>query len=126
LVVTRRVSVRGSIMVGGQKIQVGLAYARKTVQVTVGPDTYQVAVETGITVTAARTASRDIRRQKASNTTPRPPAAPADLCPAGTLSAMLANVDDLDMLRHEFNAEDGSFLVQLRVDYHWGPAFCRL
>jgi hypothetical protein len=63
-------SVRGSIMVGGQKIQVGLAHARKTVQVTVGPDTYQVAVETGITVTAARTASRDIRRHKASNYSP--------------------------------------------------------
>ncbi len=67
LVVTRRVSVRGSIMVGGQKIQVGLAHARKTVQVTVGPDSYQIAVETGITVTAARTSSRDIRRHKASN-----------------------------------------------------------
>ncbi len=54
-------------MVGGQKIQVGLTHARKTVQVTVGPDTYQIAVETGITVTAARTSSRDIRRHKASN-----------------------------------------------------------
>jgi hypothetical protein len=43
----------------------------------------------------------------------------ADLCAAGTFSAMLANVDDLDLLRHEFNAGDGSFLVQLRVDYHW-------
>ena len=53
LVVTRRVSVRGAIMVGGQKIQVGLAHARKTVAVTVGPDTIQVAVETSITVTAA-------------------------------------------------------------------------
>ena len=70
LVVTRRVSVRKSIMAGGQKIQVGLAHARKTVQVTVGPDTYQVAVETGITVTAARTASRDIERHKASNYSP--------------------------------------------------------
>jgi hypothetical protein len=40
---------------------------------------------------------------------------------------MLANVDDLDLLRHEFNAEDGSFLVQLRVDYHWDRiAFSRL
>jgi transposase InsO family protein len=67
LVVTRRVSVRGAIMVGGQKIQVGLAHARKTVQVTVGPDTYQIAVEAGITVTAARTSSRDIKRHKASN-----------------------------------------------------------
>jgi hypothetical protein len=54
-------------MVGGQKIQVGLAHSRKTVQVTVGPDTYQVAGETGITVTAARTASRDIKRHKASS-----------------------------------------------------------
>ena len=32
-------------MVGGQKIQVGLAHARKTVAVTVGPDTIQVAVD---------------------------------------------------------------------------------
>jgi hypothetical protein len=67
LVVTRRVSVRGAIMVGGQRIQVDLADARKTVAVTVGPGTIQVAVEPGITVTAARTTSRDIRRHKASN-----------------------------------------------------------
>jgi hypothetical protein len=72
LVVTRRVSVRGSIMVGGQKIQVGLAHACKTVEVGVGPDTYQITVEPGITVTAARTASRDIRRHKASNYPPSP------------------------------------------------------
>jgi hypothetical protein len=43
---------------------------RRTVQVTVGPDTYQVAVETGITVTAARTASRSSRRHEASNYSP--------------------------------------------------------
>lgn len=54
-------------MVDGQRIQVGLAYARKTVEVAVGPDSYQIAVEPGITVTAARTSSRDIRRHKASN-----------------------------------------------------------
>ena len=53
-------------MVGDQRIQVGLAHARNTVAVTVGPDTIQVAVETSITVTA-RTTSRDIRRHKASN-----------------------------------------------------------
>ena len=52
-------------MAGGQRIQVGLARARKTVAVTVGPDTIQVPVETSITVIAARTASRDIRRQAA-------------------------------------------------------------
>jgi hypothetical protein len=67
LVVTRRVSVRGSVMVGGQKIQAGLAHARKTVQVTVGTDTCQITVEPGIIVTAARTSSRDIKRHKASN-----------------------------------------------------------
>lgn len=67
LTVTRRVFVRGAIMIGGQRIQAGLAHARKPVAVTVGPDTIQVAVETGITVTAARTTSRDIRRHKASN-----------------------------------------------------------
>jgi hypothetical protein len=47
LVVARRVSVRGSVMVGGQKIQVGLTHARKTVQVTVGTDTYEITVEPG-------------------------------------------------------------------------------
>jgi transposase InsO family protein len=67
LAVTRRVSVRGAIMIGGQRIQVGLPHAGKTVQVSVGPDTCQIAVEPGITVTAARTGSRDIRRHKASN-----------------------------------------------------------
>ena len=128
----RTVNASGNVSLGDHVISAGLplagqritlhldgpAHARKTVQVTVGPGTDQVAAGTGITVTAARTASRDIRRHKASNYS-RPPAAPADLCPAGTFSATLANVDDLDLLRHEFNAEDGSFLVQLRVDYHW-------
>ena len=67
LVVKRRVSVRGSIMVGGQKIQAGLAHARKTVEVTVQADTYQITVEPGIIITAPRITSRDIRRHKASN-----------------------------------------------------------
>jgi hypothetical protein len=71
LVVTWRVSVRGSVMVGGQRIQIGLAHAGKTVQVSVGPDTYEVAVEPGISVTAARTSSRDIRRHIALPTSPR-------------------------------------------------------
>ena len=44
LVVTRRVSIRGAIMVGGQKIQVGLVHARKTAQITVESDTYQITV----------------------------------------------------------------------------------
>jgi hypothetical protein len=40
-------------MIGGQKIQVGLVHARKTVQVSVGPDTCQIAVEPGITIYCA-------------------------------------------------------------------------
>jgi hypothetical protein len=61
----RTVNAPGSVSLGGQRIQAGLAHARKTVAVTVGPGTIQVAVEPGITVTAARATSRDIRRQKA-------------------------------------------------------------
>ena len=51
LTVKRRVSVRGAIMIGGQKIQVGLTHARKTAKITVGADTYQITVEDGITLT---------------------------------------------------------------------------
>jgi hypothetical protein len=54
-------------MVGGQRIQVGLAHARKTAEVTVEADTYQITVEPRITITAPRTTSRDIRRHKASS-----------------------------------------------------------
>jgi transposase InsO family protein len=70
LMVTRRVSVRGAIMIGGQRIQVGLAQARKTAEVTVEADAYHITVEPGITITAARTTGRDVRRHKASNYPP--------------------------------------------------------
>jgi transposase InsO family protein len=65
--VLRRVSVRGTIMIGGQRIQVGLPHAGKTAEITIGPDTYQVTVPDGGTVTAPRNTSREIRRHKASN-----------------------------------------------------------
>jgi hypothetical protein len=67
LTVRRRVSVRGAIMIGGQRIQVGLPHAGKTAEITIEADTYQITVEDGITLTAPRTTSRDIRRHKASN-----------------------------------------------------------
>jgi hypothetical protein len=70
LTVTRRVSVRGAIMIGGQRIQVGLAHARKTAEVTVDADAYQITVEPGITITAPRTTSSDIRRHKVPNYSP--------------------------------------------------------
>jgi transposase InsO family protein len=67
LQVKRRVSVRGAIMIGGQRIQVGLPHAGKTAQVTIEADTYQVTVEDGIAVTAPRKTSREVKRHKASN-----------------------------------------------------------
>jgi hypothetical protein len=67
LVVSRRVSVRGAIMIGGQRIQVSLPHAGKTAQVTVEPDTYQITVEPRHHCDRTRTTSRDIRRHKASN-----------------------------------------------------------
>jgi len=54
-------------MTGGQRIQVGLPHAGKTVEITVESDTCQITVEPGITIAAPRTTSRDIRRHKASN-----------------------------------------------------------
>lgn len=36
-------------------------------------------------------------------------------------------MDDLHLLRREFSAEEGSFLLQLRIDLHWDrDAFSRL
>jgi hypothetical protein len=66
-VVRRQVSVRGAIMVGGQRIQVGLPHARKTAEVIIGADIYQITVDDSITITAPRTTSRDIKRHEASN-----------------------------------------------------------
>jgi hypothetical protein len=68
--VRRRVSVRGAIMIGRQRIQVGLPHAGKIADITVGSDTYQTSIEDDITITTARQNSRDIRRHKASNYCP--------------------------------------------------------
>ena len=64
---TPRVSVRGAIMIGGQRVQVGLVHAHKTAEVTAEADTYQITVEPGITISAPRITSSDIRRHKASS-----------------------------------------------------------
>ena len=57
-------------MIGGQRIQVGLPHDGEIAEVTVEADTYQITVDPGITITAPRTASRDIKRQKSSNYQP--------------------------------------------------------
>jgi hypothetical protein len=61
------VSSRGAIMIGGQRIQVGLPHAGKTAEITIESDTYQITVEDGITLTAPRKTSRTINRHKASD-----------------------------------------------------------
>jgi len=63
----------------GGPLEVGLAHARKTAEVIVDADPCQITVEPGITVTAARTASRDIRRHKASSYDRNPAAADGSL-----------------------------------------------
>jgi hypothetical protein len=67
LQVRRRVSARGAIMIGGQRIQVGLPHAGKTAEITIDADSYQILVEDAMAITAPRTTSHDIRRHKASN-----------------------------------------------------------
>jgi hypothetical protein len=63
----RRVSIRGAIMIGGQRIQVGLPHADKTAEVTVEADACQITVEDGITIAAPCKTSRAINRHKASD-----------------------------------------------------------
>jgi hypothetical protein len=67
LIVTRRVSVRGAIMIGGQRDPGRPAPRRQDRRDHREADTYQITVEPGITITAARTIGRDVRRHKASN-----------------------------------------------------------
>jgi hypothetical protein len=54
-------------MIDEQRIAVGLPHAGKTAEITVGSDTYQITVEDGVTIAAARKTSRDINRHKASD-----------------------------------------------------------
>lgn len=67
--VRRRISVRGTIMIGGQRIQVGLPHAGKTAEITVETGIYQISIGPSVTLTAPRTTSRDIKRHKASTYT---------------------------------------------------------
>jgi len=53
-------------MIGGRRIQVGPPHAGKTAEVTIEAGTFQIAVELGVVITAPRTTSRAILRQKAS------------------------------------------------------------
>jgi hypothetical protein len=41
-----RVSSRGAIMIGGQRIHAGLPHGGKTAEITIDPDTYQIPSRT--------------------------------------------------------------------------------
>jgi hypothetical protein len=83
LTVRRRVSIRGAIMIGEQRIQVGLPHSGKTAEITIEADTYQIIVEGGIAITAPRTTSRDINGTRRRITGP-PAAAAASPRHSGT------------------------------------------
>jgi hypothetical protein len=68
--VTRRISSRGTIMIGGQRIQAGLPHAGNTAEITIETGTYQITVPDGVQITAPRKTSRDIKRHNASNYPP--------------------------------------------------------
>jgi hypothetical protein len=65
--VRRRASVRGAIMIGRQRIRVGLPHGGKTAVISIMRDTYQITVDDELTFTARRSGSGDIRRHKASH-----------------------------------------------------------
>ena len=53
-------------MIGGRPVRAGLPHAGQTAEVTIEADTLQITVKPGIVITAARTISRGIVREKAS------------------------------------------------------------
>jgi hypothetical protein len=72
VMVQRRVSSRGGIMVATQKIQVGLIHAGKIVTVTAGDHAFRLAVDGQAVGVVPRTTTREIHRYKAYAAHPRP------------------------------------------------------
>jgi Integrase core domain len=73
VVVQRRVSQRGSIMVATQRIHVGLIHARKIVTVTASHHSFRLDIAGETVGTVPRTTSREIHRYKAYATKARKP-----------------------------------------------------
>lgn len=65
IVVQRRVSQRGAIMVATQKIHVGIIHARKIVTVTASDHTFELQVDGEVVSVVPRTTSREVHRYKA-------------------------------------------------------------
>jgi hypothetical protein len=65
VIVQRRVSQRGSVMVATQRIHVGMIHARKIVTVTVGDHSFQLDVDGETVGIVPRTTSSEVHRYKA-------------------------------------------------------------
>jgi transposase InsO family protein len=88
VIVQRRVSQRGQIMVATQRIQVGLIHARKIATITATSTTFEASIDGQTAAIVPRTTSAEIHRYKAYATqrTRRPAIGPAAANPASTAS----------------------------------------
>src|SRR5579884_36963 len=64
VIVQRRVSTRGSVMVANQRVQVGLAHAGKTITIAVEAAVFRVIVDPALTLVIARTGTDEVHRYK--------------------------------------------------------------
>ena len=65
VIVQRRVSQRGSIMVATQRIHVGMIHARKIVTVTATDDSFRISLDSETISVIPRATTREIHRYKA-------------------------------------------------------------
>ncbi|MGW5366452.1 hypothetical protein [Actinopolymorpha pittospori] len=65
VIVQRRVSQRGSIMVATQRIHVGMSHARKVVTVATNDHSFHISLDSETIAVVPRTTSREIHRYKA-------------------------------------------------------------
>jgi hypothetical protein len=65
IIVQRRVSCRGAIMIARQRIQAGLPHAGKTATVTCQDDTFRVVIDGETVAVVPRLTTREVRRYKA-------------------------------------------------------------
>jgi hypothetical protein len=71
VIVQRRVSQRGSIMVATQRVHVGMIHAREVVTGTAGEHSFQISLDGEVIAVVPRATTREIRRCKVYATGPR-------------------------------------------------------
>lgn len=73
IVVQRRVSQRGQIMVATQRIHIGMIHARKIVTVTVEDHSFRISIGKETVAVVPRSTTSEIHRYKASKGSGRKP-----------------------------------------------------